>query len=62
MVSGVQAGRLEADVQTMVGFHTRHTLSDTTSEERGVGAARRWLKAEFERISKRCGGCLEVMY
>jgi hypothetical protein len=62
MVNDVQADRLEADVQTMVDFHTRHTLSDTTSDERGVGAARRWLKAEFERISDACDGCLDVHY
>ena len=62
LVDSVRADRIEADVQTMVDFGTRHTLSDTTSDERGVGAARRWLKAEFERISAACGGCLEVMY
>jgi len=62
MVKDVQADRLEADVQTMVDFHTRHTLSDTTSDERGVGAARRWLKSEFQRISDACGGCLDVHY
>ncbi|MBB5746957.1 M28 family metallopeptidase [Brevundimonas variabilis] len=56
------AQRIEADVRTMVGFGTRHTLSDTTSETRGIGAARRWVHAEFERISAACGGCLEVMY
>ena len=62
MVEAVDAERIEADVQAMVDVHTRHTLSDTTSDERGVGAARRWLKAEFERISEACGGCLEVKY
>jgi len=62
MVDSVEAERIEADIRTMVGFGTRHTLSDTTSDERGVGAARRWLKAEFERISAQCGGCLEVQY
>jgi hypothetical protein len=62
LVDDVEADSIRADVQTMVGFETRHTLSDTTSDERGVGAARRWLKAEFERISERCGGCLEVRY
>lgn len=62
VVDSVQAARIQADVQTMVGFGTRHTLSDTTSDERGVGAARRWLKAEFERISAACGGCLDVRY
>ncbi|WP_222563872.1 M28 family metallopeptidase [Novilysobacter antarcticus] len=56
------AQRIETDIRTLVGFGTRHTLSDTTSETRGIGAARRWIKAEFERISAQCGGCLEVRY
>ena len=54
--------RLEKDIQTLVDFGTRHTLSDTLSDTRGIGAARRWIKAEFERISEDCGGCLEVFY
>lgn len=54
--------RIEADIRTLVGFGTRHTLSETESDTRGIGAARRWIKAEFERISKDCGGCLEVKY
>lgn len=55
------AARIEADVRKLVGFGTRHTLSDTTSDTRGIGAATRWVHAEFERISKACGGCLEVI-
>ncbi|MEO1020897.1 MAG: M28 family metallopeptidase [Bacteroidota bacterium] len=54
--------RLRQDIETLVSFGTRHTLSDTTSETRGIGAARRWIKAEFDRISEECGGCLEVFY
>ncbi|MEX2605330.1 MAG: M28 family metallopeptidase [Gracilimonas sp.] len=54
--------RIEADITKLVSFGTRHTLSDTTSETEGIGAARRWLKEEFERISADCGGCLEVFY
>ncbi len=27
---------------------------------RGIGAAREWIKSEFERYSRDCGGCLEV--
>lgn len=56
------AERIERDIQTLVDFGTRHTLSDTVSSTRGIGAARRWIKAEFERISVDCGGCLEVFY
>lgn len=60
--SAPSAARIEADVRTLVGFGTRHTLSDTASDTRGIGAARRWVHAEFERISRDCGGCLEVRY
>ncbi len=56
------AERIREDLEKLVGFGTRHTLSDTVSDERGVGAARRWVHAEFERISEACGGCLEVRY
>ena len=56
------ADRIEADIRTLVSFGTRHTLSDTESDTRGIGAARRWIHAEFERISQACGGCLEVRY
>ncbi len=54
--------RIEQDIQTLVGFGTRNTLSDTTSVTRGIGAARRWMFAEFEKISAACGGCLEISY
>jgi hypothetical protein len=60
--SATSAERIEADITTLVEFGTRHTLSDTTSDTEGIGAARRWLKEEFERISANCGGCLEVFY
>ncbi|MGA2384321.1 MAG: M28 family metallopeptidase [Gemmatimonadales bacterium] len=62
IVGAVSAESLRADVTRLVGFGTRHTLSDTLSATRGIGAARRWVKAEFDRISAACGGCLEVFY
>src|SRR5690554_6673842 len=54
--------RIERDITILAGFGTRHTLSETDSDTRGIGAARRWLKEEFERTSAQCGGCLEVFY
>lgn len=57
-----QAARIQRDIEILTGFGTRHTLSDTESDTRGIGAARRWIKAEFETISTACGGCLEVFY
>lgn len=59
-VAQVSEARLRADVQRMVDFGTRHTLSDRTSPTRGIGAAERWAAAEFQAISRECGGCLEV--
>lgn len=56
------AERIEAGIRKLVSFGTRNTMSDTLSETRGIGAARRWIKSEFDKISKECGGCLEVSY
>lgn len=60
IVAAVSADRIEASIETLVGFGTRHTLSETQSDVRGIGAARRWIEAEFNRISDDCGTCLEV--
>ena len=62
IINAVSAERIEADVTTLTNFGTRHTLSDTVSQTRGIGAARRWIKSEFEKTSKACGDCLEVFY
>ncbi|MEN9817273.1 MAG: hypothetical protein RLZ32_1153, partial [Gemmatimonadota bacterium] len=56
LVAAASASRIERDIRTLVGFGTRHTLSDTLSATRGIGAARRWIHAEFTRISAACGG------
>ena len=60
LAADVDAKALESTVRSLVGFGTRHTLSDTQSDKRGIGAARRWTKARFEAISRDCGGCLTV--
>ena len=62
IINKVSAERIKNDVTTLVNFGTRHTLSDTISSTRGIGAARRWIKSEFERISNNCNNCLEVTY
>ena len=62
IISNISEDRLKDDIQTLVNFGTRHTLSDTVSETRGIGAARRWIKKEFEQISNDCYDCLEVFY
>ena len=53
--------QLQATVQALVGFGTRHTLSDTASPRRGIGAARRWAQSRFAEIGRGCGGCLTIV-
>ena len=60
--ASVDANRIKKDVTQLVDFGTRHTLSEVKSDEKGIGAARRWIKSEFDKISAQCGGCLEVIY
>lgn len=60
IIDQIQAEAIRDDIETLVSFGTRHTLSETESDTRGIGAARRWIKADFEKISQACGGCLEV--
>ncbi|GIL40950.1 peptidase M28 [Rhodospirillales bacterium TMPK1] len=60
LVSEVKEAELRAALTKLVGFGTRHTLSDTVSDTRGIGAARRWVQKNFEEISRGCGGCLQI--
>ncbi|MBE9489704.1 MAG: M28 family metallopeptidase [Bacteroidetes bacterium] len=62
IIEAVSEEHIKDDVKTLVNFGTRHTLSDTLSKTQGIGAARRWIKSEFETISKNCNNCLEVFY
>lgn len=59
IVREISPQRIHAYVEKLVSFGTRHTMSDTASDTRGIGAARRWIKAELER----CGaGKLDVQF
>ena len=60
IIDAVNSDRIEADIRTLANFGTRHTMSETKSDTRGIGAARRWIKLVFERISSDCKNCLEV--
>lgn len=59
--SDVSEQRLRADVETLVGFGTRHTLSAVDDPQRGIGAARDWGAGEFAKMSAACGNCLEIV-
>ena len=60
----ISSARIQANIEKLVSFGTRSTLSPqgpaSIAAGRGIGAAREWIKSEFERYSKDCGGCLEV--
>ena len=58
----ISAARIRVIDSTLVAFGTRHTMSDTLSPTRGIGAARRWIHGELSRYSRDCGGCLRVQY
>lgn len=60
IAAAVHPAEMQGTIDKLVGFGTRHTLSDTTSDTRGIGAARRWVQSRFAEFSKTCGGCLEV--
>jgi len=57
----ISADELKATITRLVAFGTRHTLSDTVSDTRGIGAARRWVKTRFEADAAACGGCLTIV-
>ena len=63
-LADISAQRIQANIEKLVSFQTRLTLSaqdpDSIKAGHGIGAAREWIKAEFERYSRDCGGCLEV--
>jgi hypothetical protein len=63
-LSQISAGQIHSDIDKLVSFQTRATLSAqdaaSISAGKGIGAAREWIKSEFERYSRDCGGCLEV--
>lgn len=62
IVKEVSPVQIRGTIEKLVGFGTRHTLSDTVSETRGIGAARRWLKSEFERHARQSGGRMTVEF
>jgi len=61
-LADVDARRIRFTDSMLVSFGTRHTMSDTLSETRGIGAARRFLYNELRAYSRDCGGCLRVEY
>ena len=62
IINTVSSDRIKADIKTLTEFGTRNTFSDTISDTRGIGAARRWIKSEFDKISENCNNCINTFY
>jgi len=62
IVAAISPQSIEARIRKLASFGTRHTLSGVTSDTRGIGAARRWIKAELDTCSKAAGGALQVEF
>ena len=62
IIENINSERIKKDITTLASFGTRHSLSDTISKTRGIGAARRWIHSEFEKISSDCDDCLDIFY
>jgi len=62
MLNEVSEKNIEMIVRKLVTFETRHSLSDTISATKGIGASRNWIKSELERYSKASGGRLKVEF
>ncbi len=60
MLKEISAKNIETTIQKLVSFGTRNTLSEQNNPARGIGAARDYLFAEFQKISADCGNCLAV--
>lgn len=62
MVTEVSDKNIEIIVRKLVSFKTRNTLSDTTNKTEGIGAARNWIKSEYEKYAKESGGRMTVQF
>ncbi|HEY5021401.1 MAG TPA: M28 family peptidase, partial [Gemmatimonadaceae bacterium] len=61
-IAEISAARIRETDSALVSFGTRHSMSDTLSDTRGIGAARRYLFAKLSGYSNACGGCLRIEY
>jgi len=63
VMAKVSPERCRETVDTLVGFGTRHTLSETESDTRGIGAARRWVAEQFRAAAPEDNpGAIEVSF
>ena len=62
IVKEISAKRIEATIRRLVSFETRNSLSETISDTKGIGAARRWIKSELDSCNTANGGRMKVEF
>ena len=62
ILARIEPAAIGRTIEKLVSFGTRHTLSDTVSDTRGIGAARRWIKSEMERCAAPSQGRMTVAF
>lgn len=62
ILAQVSRASIEATVRKLASFGTRHTLSSQTDPHRGIGAARTWLTAEFQKAADASNGTMKVSW
>ena len=62
LLAAIEPAGIQRNIEKLVSFGTRHTLSETVSETRGIGAARRWIKTEMERCATTSSGRMTVAF
>jgi len=60
MVNEISTDSLKSYINSLVSFGTRHTLSATDNNKRGIGAARQWIISKFNQFSKYSNGRMTV--
>lgn len=60
MVQEISPNNLKSIIDKLVTFETRHSLSTTRDANRGIGAARNWVEAEFKKYAAASNGKLTV--
>ncbi len=60
IVAEIDARNIENTIRRLVSFGTRNTLSDQNDPNRGIGAARDWLYAEFQKAAAASNGRMTV--
>ena len=60
IVRQIEARNIERSIRQLAAFGTRNTLSEQNNPQRGIGAARDWLYAEFLKAAEASNGRMTV--